>query len=738
MADGFVQGEQITISGSNNQGTYTVGGVTDSTLTLVNVNNAPWAETGTLANIVTITSQGAFRFGETFDASQVNTANDTITFASPDDFQTGDPVRIDDEGNPVVGNLDPSQTYYVRKIDDNTIQLTATLGDALATPNEVSPSEYNSSNSSFDLPSLGINQSMPIPVTYHAPTPTTLLASNVNVTFDDTGKESTDSNTIYVAGTNLTDLETVTFSFTGQVSPLVGLSQGEQFTVHIASTDTKSGASNIQLYALNGPSKTPITLTLSTDPAAQGATMTLVAKGFGPLVAQENGHSFTLVDGNTYLAVPVPSPTDHYAYQIEDPNTGAILTDFDTDPSVWNPLALQTFTGGVLMITASSGTQSLYIALTSAPNQTDHLTAAAGASLATLGPPAGTGVSTATTEGGGAGAGQFAFPSSTLTAKPVVWAYSAAESLAAGGDVTIEAASASNVTTTITNTGGGVLAVGQVTATVIQDADTEAFVGTSNIVKGVNTPDGSNETISAADFRLTSSSNLTSYVSASSSGGGTIGAAIAHTSDQVSESTFAQVGSGADITATGSVTIAADAQKAAHTNAYTYVVAVGGGANSDQQDFGSSSPSGVNVGTMTPSQALVEVGSGANLSGQTVSLKATESKSNLESDASATAYSPIFFGVDVAQATANVVDDATTLVSIMSGASITGTQGVDVLSIFTPAQVTANANVLAVALIPVPIKQNGVQHVATRPSSTVIATAAQGATVTAGALFRPA
>ena len=49
---------------------------------------------------------------------------------------------------------------------------------------------------------------------------------------------------------------------------------------------------------------------------------------------------------------------------------------------------------------------------------------------------------------------------------------------------------------------------------------------------------------SAVDFTLTSSSNLTSYVSASWSGGGTIAAAIAHTSDQVNETTFAQVGSG--------------------------------------------------------------------------------------------------------------------------------------------------------------------------------------------------
>ena len=65
---------------------------------------------------------------------------------------------------------------------------------------------------------------------------------------------------------------------------------------------------------------TPIKLT--TDPTAQDATMTLVAQGFGPLVALENGQLYTLVNGNTYLAVPDPTATDHDAYQIEDPATG--------------------------------------------------------------------------------------------------------------------------------------------------------------------------------------------------------------------------------------------------------------------------------------------------------------------------------------------------------------------------------------------------------------------------------
>ena len=46
VKDGFVAGEQITISGTNDRGTYTTKGVTDSTLTLVNVNDFPWTVVG--------------------------------------------------------------------------------------------------------------------------------------------------------------------------------------------------------------------------------------------------------------------------------------------------------------------------------------------------------------------------------------------------------------------------------------------------------------------------------------------------------------------------------------------------------------------------------------------------------------------------------------------------------------------------------------------------------------------
>jgi hypothetical protein len=723
VTDGFVAGETIAVTGSNDAGTYTVQAVTDSTLTLavslVNNQNASWSLAGTLINSVTITSQGHFRLGTTFDASQVNAANDTITFAGPDDFQTGDAIQIDPEGNPIVGGLQPGTTYYVRTLDTTTIQLTATLAAALAQSDDVTPSNDNISTGDLYLPNLA--QQFPgessLLVTYNAPTSTTFYPRDVNITIDDNGNQSTDANTIYVTPNNLKDADTVTYSFSGTVSPIQGLTQGEQLVVHFASTDSNSGTANIQVSSVSDPS-TPITLTM--DPTAQG-TMTLVASGFGPLVpsnAASLANGSPLVDGDSYTVEAVPGMTGYY--QLMEAASGGGLTPvlFVTTPDVWNPQAVQMFTGGVLAVSPSTGTQSIYIDLSTAPDQTDQLTISPGSvGLSSLAVPTATGVSTATAEGGGGGIGSFEFPTASLTAQPVVWAYSAAASLVAGGNVSIEASSTSDVTATITNGSGGALDVGQVQANVVQEADTEAFVASPFGAASTQAT-----TINATNFTLTSSSDLTSYVSARSTAGGFIGAAIAHTSDQVKEETDAVVGAGANINATGAVTIAANAQKSAHTNAYTLAIAVGGGANSDQQSF--STPSGVNV--EQGSQALVAVEPGAIVTGLTVSLDATDSASALESDASATAISPIFFGVDVALATVNVVDDAVANV-VVDHAAITGTQGVDILSIFAPAVVTTHVKATAVAIIPVSTAKTNVKD-----NTKALVSSSQGSLVTAG------
>src|SRR5262249_5900397 len=131
--EGFVQGATILVqgSGTRNGGTYSVQSLSGTVLTLT-AANAVTAET--VASGATVTEQGVIRLGATFDATKVDFDTDTITFPTPHGFETGDPVRLYAEGNTAIGGLDASKTYYVRKIDANTIKLAASLADATRTP----------------------------------------------------------------------------------------------------------------------------------------------------------------------------------------------------------------------------------------------------------------------------------------------------------------------------------------------------------------------------------------------------------------------------------------------------------------------------------------------------------------------------------------------------------------------------------------------------------------------------
>ena len=108
--------------------------------------------------------------------------------------------------------------------------------------------------------------------------------------------------------------------------------------------------------------------------------MTLVANGFGPLVSTDG---FTLADGDTYTLQALNNDPSSNEWQIILPGSS---TPFVPDLTAWNPNAVQTFSGGVLPISSGTGTQSLYIDLSSAPDQVDTLTVAPGSvGLSTLG-----------------------------------------------------------------------------------------------------------------------------------------------------------------------------------------------------------------------------------------------------------------------------------------------------------------------------------------------------------------
>ena len=64
-----------------------------------------------------------------------------IRFAAPDNFQTGDAVKYDANGNTFISSaINETSTYYVRVIDPYTIELFTTLADAEAPAAQLDPS----------------------------------------------------------------------------------------------------------------------------------------------------------------------------------------------------------------------------------------------------------------------------------------------------------------------------------------------------------------------------------------------------------------------------------------------------------------------------------------------------------------------------------------------------------------------------------------------------------------------
>ena len=218
--------------GTDNQGLYYVTAVTATTLTLQDVASpkSPWNKPGPLTGSAQITESGAIRLGATFNASQVDADNDTIHFTSPDDFQDGDQIVLDSAGNASAssGGLVSGRTYYVRVVDEYTIQLVATLAEVAPTPLAITYGSYNLATNTVALPGI----TAPTLVTYDAPPVTSFYAADVNVTYarnsSGTEAEAKAPNNIYLpgAGNTLASGDLVQYQAANGKEPLVGPTNG--------------------------------------------------------------------------------------------------------------------------------------------------------------------------------------------------------------------------------------------------------------------------------------------------------------------------------------------------------------------------------------------------------------------------------------------------------------------------------------------------------------------------------
>ena len=331
---------------------------------------------------------------------------------------------------------------------------------------------------------------------------------------------------------------------------------------------------------------------------------------------------------------------------------------------------------------------------------TSKLRAPDGSPLSSLRPPAGDGKSGVFAGGGSGGVGDFAFPDAELSGSPSVSATIAAKTLDARGDVELTAISAFEVSSSADAAGGGGISVGRADSSANMSADSNNAPTTATVASGTSIRAAHNVTILARNDHTLSST-------ARSVGGGVISGKIAYTYANVDNDVTISIGDTASIVADGAVTMTVDSSTTANTSSETYSVAIGSGADSDRFNDNR----GVHVGSSgNHADRAIEVGAGAFVKGNTLSLVAKVSKADLTAKAHATAYSPILFGVAVALAYANVTVYSDTRVHVAGGTTrtlLTGVEGVDIQATSDGLKVSRDSFALAVAFpVPAPEAKN--------------------------------
>ncbi|HEX6131215.1 MAG TPA: hypothetical protein VF044_05760, partial [Actinomycetota bacterium] len=191
-----------------------IGGLTGPTNETVEDDGAPGGVSTLVIrrqyNVLQVTSGAAdnFRLGNQFDGQPCLTSTsggcidevfDRITFASGHNFQNGDGVRYDNApGSSTMVGLNASTTYYVVVIDERTIRLVASQGQAnnpasaakLFHPTGAAPS-VQPDNQTIRIFGHGFADGAS--VTYDAPDPFTVFSTMVDVSF---GGFNSDGSTI--------------------------------------------------------------------------------------------------------------------------------------------------------------------------------------------------------------------------------------------------------------------------------------------------------------------------------------------------------------------------------------------------------------------------------------------------------------------------------------------------------------------------------------------------------------
>jgi hypothetical protein len=597
------------------------------------------------------------QLGATFPGAPANTGDlfnpqpgvdlngDVIRFASPHEFETGDAVKYDANGHTFISSsINQTNTYYVRKLDDSTIELFQNLADAEAPDQSFDPSTAVSGNT-ITLPGHGFTNGEA--VTYTSPAPEAFSSGAVDVNVGNNNQISGDNhgaNNIYL-GTNDGHNNILPHDFvTGErviyhVEPgktaIGGLTDGGTYWIIKTSDYTVQLASS---YA-NALSSKAIALTPDKSQAGEAVTHYLVPAPIGGLT-----------DGQIYYVRNATANT----FQLSATPGGPILSlNVDSPADIKGQHSFHQ--AGIQFNNASSGSQDLYINFTSNPAGNDELLGPGGVSLRTISPPAGNGISASSADGGEGGGVVSGNPTAQTNVTATVAAYVAAQQLTAAGNVSITTNSTANTSAQSTNGGGGLVFGGDASASTSFQNNNSAFVGVAT-ASGI---DGTGvQIVAGGNFQMTADSSLqNTFVSSSSNGGGLVSRVNATSTANLGGTTQSVVGKNASVKAQ-TVAILADYTSAQGTDNSS---ATAGGL------FGSATAN--TNGTWNPSVLAQIVPGGTNtaLTGtEGVDIRALTQNINVQQNPNGT-----FYGIGSGNSNSNVSTNLSTKVEAGSGATVT-------------------------------------------------------------------
>ncbi len=206
--------------------------------------------------------------------------------------------------------------------------------------------------------------------------------------------------------------------------------------------------------------------------------------------------------------------------------------------------------------------------------------------------------------------------------------------------------------------------------------------------------------VAGRDIVIQAESNHSTAADAKSVGGGAFAVKVAETTSRLNADTRTSIGNGANLNATGNITILSAVRFNGTSNSETYSVALGSFADSDNTN----SDRGVDI----DSPATVNIGKGSFISGDTVSLRAAILSAKANARAWAESYSPVLLGVATAFADASANVDASAKVIIDANpvgtslqTQVIGASGVDIQADKPSVnEIVRDPHAQAVALIP--------------------------------------